>query len=146
MMGVEAPETCWATHERKVKNLWNCCIWLVNLFELYDDVRTCQRQTDTGRLTAGRKTCSSTHFFREIQVDWPEEEEEEGGHSGEYLHWPSEEKGEFSNFACPATFIYSFVIKTESDLCAVPKCILPIIPSFMQRMLRQKRRLRKPLN
>jgi hypothetical protein len=34
MMGVEAPETCWATHKRQVLNLWNCCIWLVNLFEL----------------------------------------------------------------------------------------------------------------
>jgi len=33
-MGVEAPETCWATHKRQVKNLWNCRIWLVNLFEL----------------------------------------------------------------------------------------------------------------
>ena len=41
MMGVEAPEICWATHKRQVINLWNCCIWLVNL--LYDDARTCQR-------------------------------------------------------------------------------------------------------
>ena len=45
MMGVEAPETCWATHKRQVINLWNCCIWLVDLFELYDDARTCQRQS-----------------------------------------------------------------------------------------------------
>ena len=37
MMGVEAPETCWATQKRQVINLWNGCIWLVNLFELYDD-------------------------------------------------------------------------------------------------------------
>ena len=44
MMGVEAPETCWATHKSQVKNSWNCCIWLVNLFELYDDARTCQPQ------------------------------------------------------------------------------------------------------
>jgi hypothetical protein len=35
MMGVEAPETCWATHKRQVINLWNCCIWLVNLFVLH---------------------------------------------------------------------------------------------------------------
>jgi len=34
MMGVEAAETCWATHKRQVINLWNSCIWLVNLFEL----------------------------------------------------------------------------------------------------------------
>jgi len=34
MMGVEAPETCWATNKRQVINLWNFCIWLVNLFEL----------------------------------------------------------------------------------------------------------------
>jgi hypothetical protein len=39
------PETCWATHKRQVINLWNCCIWFVNLFELYDDARNCQRQT-----------------------------------------------------------------------------------------------------
>jgi len=44
MMGMEVSETCWATHKRQVINLWNCCIWLVNLFELYDDARTCQRQ------------------------------------------------------------------------------------------------------
>jgi len=44
MMGVEEPETCWATHKRQVINLWNCCIWLVNLFELYDDGRVYQRQ------------------------------------------------------------------------------------------------------
>jgi hypothetical protein len=48
MMGVEAPETCWKTHKRQVINLWNCWFWLVNLFELYDDARTCQRQTETG--------------------------------------------------------------------------------------------------
>ena len=45
MMAVEEPETCWVTHKRQVMNLWNCCIWLVNLFEFYDDARTCQRQT-----------------------------------------------------------------------------------------------------
>jgi len=45
MMGAEAPETCWATHKRQVLNLWNCCILLVDLFESYDDARTCERQT-----------------------------------------------------------------------------------------------------
>ena len=44
MMGGEAPETCWATHKRQVINLWNCCILLVDLFESYDDARTCERQ------------------------------------------------------------------------------------------------------
>jgi hypothetical protein len=34
MMGGETPETCWATHKRQVINLWNCCISLVELFEL----------------------------------------------------------------------------------------------------------------
>jgi len=29
---------------RQVINLRNCFIWLVNLFELYDDAPTCQRQ------------------------------------------------------------------------------------------------------
>jgi len=35
MMGGEAPETCWAAHKGQVINLWNCCILLVDLFELY---------------------------------------------------------------------------------------------------------------
>jgi hypothetical protein len=35
IMGEEAPETCWATHKRQVINLWNCCIFLVNLFESF---------------------------------------------------------------------------------------------------------------
>jgi len=30
--------------KRQVINLQNCCIWLVNLFEVYDDAPTCQRQ------------------------------------------------------------------------------------------------------
>jgi hypothetical protein len=33
MMGVEVPEACWATNKRQVINLWNCCIWLLNLSE-----------------------------------------------------------------------------------------------------------------
>ena len=44
-MGVEAPETCWATHKHQVINLWNYCILLVELFESYDDARTYKRQT-----------------------------------------------------------------------------------------------------
>jgi hypothetical protein len=44
MMGVEAPETGWATHKRQVRNLWNGCIKLVNLFEVYDVARTCKLQ------------------------------------------------------------------------------------------------------
>jgi len=48
MMGVETPETCWATHKHQAVNLWNCCILLVDLFELYDDARTCERQIDCG--------------------------------------------------------------------------------------------------
>ena len=34
MMGVRTPETCWAVHKRRVINLRNCCIWLVDLFEI----------------------------------------------------------------------------------------------------------------
>jgi hypothetical protein len=33
MMGVGAPETCWAKLKRQIINLWNFCIWLVNLFQ-----------------------------------------------------------------------------------------------------------------
>jgi hypothetical protein len=43
-MGGEAPETYSATHKRQVINLWNYCILLVDLFESYDDPRTCERQ------------------------------------------------------------------------------------------------------
>jgi len=42
MMGVRTPETCWAVHKRQVINLRNCCIYLVDLFEMYDDARTCK--------------------------------------------------------------------------------------------------------
>jgi hypothetical protein len=35
-MGGKTPETCWAIHKRQVINLWNCCILLVNLFELFE--------------------------------------------------------------------------------------------------------------
>jgi len=31
--------------KRQVIDLWNCCIRLVDLLELYDDARTCQSQT-----------------------------------------------------------------------------------------------------
>jgi hypothetical protein len=34
MMGVRTRDTCWAVHKRQVINLRNCCIWLVDLFEL----------------------------------------------------------------------------------------------------------------
>jgi hypothetical protein len=44
MMDGEAPKTCWDTYKRQVINLWNCCILLVDLFELYDDARTCEHQ------------------------------------------------------------------------------------------------------
>jgi hypothetical protein len=43
MMGVEAPETCWAKHKRQVINLWKT-VASGRLFESYDDARTCQRQ------------------------------------------------------------------------------------------------------
>jgi len=48
MIGVEAPETCWATHKRQVINLWNCCIWFVNLFELSHYFEICGSQSGTG--------------------------------------------------------------------------------------------------
>ena len=34
---------CLAVHKRQVIKLRNCCIWLVHLFQLYDDARTCKR-------------------------------------------------------------------------------------------------------
>jgi len=45
MMGREAPETCWATLKHQVISLWNCCILLVDLFELFDDTQACKRQS-----------------------------------------------------------------------------------------------------
>jgi len=46
MMGVRTPETCWAVHtsKRQAINLRNCCIWLIDLFEMYDDARTYKLQ------------------------------------------------------------------------------------------------------
>jgi hypothetical protein len=40
MMGVRTPETCCAANKPRVINWRNCCIWLVDLFELYNDART----------------------------------------------------------------------------------------------------------
>ena len=34
VMGVMTPETCWAVRKRQEINLRNCCIWLVDLFEI----------------------------------------------------------------------------------------------------------------
>jgi hypothetical protein len=44
MMGVRTPETCSVvrTSKRQVINLRNCRIWLVDLFEMYDDARNCK--------------------------------------------------------------------------------------------------------
>jgi hypothetical protein len=42
MMDVRMSETCWAAHKRQVINIRNYCIYLVDLFELYDDVWTCK--------------------------------------------------------------------------------------------------------
>jgi hypothetical protein len=39
IMGVRTPETCRAANKRQVINLRNCFIWLVDLFELYNDTR-----------------------------------------------------------------------------------------------------------
>jgi hypothetical protein len=36
MKGVRTPETCWAVYKRQLINLRNCCIWLVDLFEIDD--------------------------------------------------------------------------------------------------------------
>ena len=41
MMSMRMPETCWAVNKRQVINWRNFCIYLVDLFELYDDARTC---------------------------------------------------------------------------------------------------------
>ena len=34
-MGMRTPETCWSVNKRQVISWRNCCIWLVDLFELY---------------------------------------------------------------------------------------------------------------
>jgi hypothetical protein len=40
MMGGRTAETCLAVNERQDYKQENCCIWLADLFELYDDART----------------------------------------------------------------------------------------------------------
>jgi hypothetical protein len=60
MMGEDTPETCRAIHKRQVINLWNCCIWLVNSFESYDDTRTCEHRIekyDRWRKHTAQKRC-----------------------------------------------------------------------------------------
>jgi len=60
MMGGEAPETRWATHKRQVINLWNCCTLLVDLFESYDDARTC------GMSKVQYHVCSYMHQYKQF--------------------------------------------------------------------------------
>jgi hypothetical protein len=38
MMGMRTPETCSAVRKRQVINLRSCCILLVDVFKLYDDL------------------------------------------------------------------------------------------------------------
>jgi len=59
IMGGEGTETCWATHKPQVINLWKCCILLVDLFESYDDARTCERQILEGWINANRWTLAA---------------------------------------------------------------------------------------
>jgi hypothetical protein len=49
MMGVRTPETCWAVHKRQAVNLRKFCNQLVDLFELYDDARTCKIEMFLGQ-------------------------------------------------------------------------------------------------
>ena len=91
MMGGEAPETCWATHKRQAINLWNCCILSVDLFESYDDARTCERQKENyviyfnpcpylkSTLSKGTTTVWGLHVWtvqsllRSVRAAWPTE-------------------------------------------------------------------------
>jgi len=52
--------------KRQVINLQNCCIWLVNLFELYDDARTCQHQMYLTSCCNVNKPGSSGFWFKFI--------------------------------------------------------------------------------
>ena len=38
MMGMRMSKTCWAVFKRQVRNLRNCCIWLVDTFEYINRV------------------------------------------------------------------------------------------------------------
>jgi hypothetical protein len=53
--GILMPETCWAVHTsvRQVINLRNCCIWLVNLFEIHGPCFACSWSKD---MTVKRQT------------------------------------------------------------------------------------------
>jgi len=42
VVGVGTPEACWTVHGHRVMDLRGCCIWLVDLFELFDDAQTCK--------------------------------------------------------------------------------------------------------
>ena len=69
------PKTCWATYKPQVINLWNCCIWLVNLFELYDYAWICQRQTKTKhrkKWTKQQTNRTDRHIDRHINPLNPE--------------------------------------------------------------------------
>jgi hypothetical protein len=55
------------TLKRRVINLWNCCILLVELFDLYDDARTCERRIYNrliGKIAAKRNCTYCITIFR----------------------------------------------------------------------------------
>jgi len=71
---VNAVVSCWWWERRRPKhverhtnleviNLWNSCIWLVDLLELYDDAWTCQRQKNPiVNIAADRMGTAATHL------------------------------------------------------------------------------------
>jgi len=65
MMGVRTPEACWAVHTSKhqVINLIICCIWLVDLFETYDDARICKFKSISKRFEIHLSMASYTEDY-----------------------------------------------------------------------------------
>ena len=65
--GILMPETCWAVHtsKRQVINLRNCCIWLVNLFEIHGPCFACSWSKD---MTVKRKQLTSVFLMHEAQI------------------------------------------------------------------------------
>jgi hypothetical protein len=71
MMGVETPETYWATHKRQVINLWKCCIWLViylNCMMMHGPAKV--NPTYFSRRCNFVMYCSYNKYIQRLSIRW----------------------------------------------------------------------------
>jgi hypothetical protein len=130
MIGVEAPETCWATHKRQVMKWWNCCIVLVDLLELKFRLDMCRNLLFRWQTISfwKRSLLHGTNYQKRKQhkrfffhTAWLEL----ANSSKEYL-WGTDMKREFSLRLKPHVFIKVCRVELKFRPCKVVSSILNV--------------------